>query len=144
VIYAISQVLAIQNLLVTLGWRTIKVLFLFLCVKQQRLVFCVGLASTSLNSMLKVFKMWEKMKVFPMLCFTKLFIVTFCPSDKLLCKILCCDFLSYMFCQNAKFKLWLFVLWLFVRDSLSVTFCPVTFCPTFFFSSYRFFCVVYF
>ena len=78
-------------------------------------------ASTNLNSMLKVFKMWEKMKVFPMLCFTKLFIVT-------LCKILCygflsCDFLSYMFCQNAKFNLWLFVLWLFVRDFLSVTFC---------------------
>jgi hypothetical protein len=89
------------------------------------------MASTSLNSMLNVFKMWEKMKVFPMLCFTKLFIVTFCPSDQLLCKILCCDFLSYMFCQNAKFNLWLFVLWLFVRDFLSVTFCPVTFCPTF-------------
>ena len=67
-------------------------------------------ASTNLNSMLKVFKMWEKMKVFPMLCFTKLFIVTFCPSDKLLCKILCCDFLSYMFCQNVKFNLRLFVL----------------------------------
>ena len=31
--------------------------------------------------------------------------VTFCPSDKLLCKILCCDFLSYKFCQNAKSKL---------------------------------------
>ena len=85
------------------------------------------MASTSLNSMLKVFKMWKKMKVFPMLCFTKLFNMTFCPSDKLLCKILCCDvlscdFLSYMFCQNAKFKLWLFVLWLFVRDFLSCDF----------------------
>ena len=33
VIYVISQVLAFQNLLVTSGWRTIKVLFLFLCVK---------------------------------------------------------------------------------------------------------------
>ena len=49
--------------------------------------------------------------------FTKLFIVTFCPSDKLLCKILCCDFLSYMFCQNTKLKL---------------TFCPVTFRPWYF------------
>ena len=37
--------------------------------------------------------------------FTKLFIATFCPSDKLPCKILYCDFLSYMFCQNAKFEL---------------------------------------
>ena len=67
--------------------------------------------------------------------------------DKLLhvCKILCCDFLSYMFCQNTKFKLWLFVLHCicFVKmqnlncdclscDFSSVTFCPVTFCPTFF------------
>ena len=47
--------------------------------------------------------------------FTKLFIVTFYPRDKLLCKILCCDFLSYMFCQNTRFKL--------------------TFCPTFKFNS---------
>jgi hypothetical protein len=54
------------------------------------------------------------------------FIGTFCPSDKLLCQILCCDllscdFLSYMFCQNAKLYLWLFVLF-FVRDFLSCDF----------------------
>jgi hypothetical protein len=51
------------------------------------------------------------------------FIVTFCPSDKLLCKILCCEFLSYMFCQNAKFKLWVFVLWLSVLHSTNT---PIT------------------
>ena len=74
------------------------------------------MASTSLSSMLKVFKMWEKMKVFLMLCFTKLFIVTVCPSDKLLCKILCCDFLSCDF-SSVTFCLWLFVLWLSVLHS---------------------------
>jgi uncharacterized protein YlaN (UPF0358 family) len=53
-------------------------------------------------------------------------IVTFCPIvtcntwGQSFYKIVHCDFLSYMFCQNAKFKPWLFVLWLFVRDFLSV------------------------
>ena len=71
------------------------------------------------------------MKVFPMLCFTKLFIVTFCPSDKPLCKILCCDFCPVTFCpicfvkmqnltcdfSSVTFCLWLFVLWLSVLHS---------------------------
>jgi len=96
----------------------------YFMMKKNKSFIIISLCQTVKTVFVKVLKMWEKMKVFPMLCFTKLFIVTFCPSDQLLCKILCCDFLSYMFCQNAKFKLWLFVLWLFVRDFLSVTFCP--------------------
>ena len=54
--------------------------------------------------------------------------MTFCPIitcntwGQSFYKIVHCDFLSYMFCQNAKFKLWLFVLWLFDCDFLSCDF----------------------
>ena len=93
-------------------------------------------------------------KLYGICYFTKLLIVTFCPSvwckdsmyklmlwlfvlqflikfKQINCDFLSCDFLSYIICQNTKFKLWLFVLWLSVCDFLSVTFCPVTFRPTF-------------
>ena len=48
------------------------------------------MASTSLSSMLKVFKMWEKMKVFPILCFSNIL----CYHGYCLCTFVHCDFLS--------------------------------------------------